>query len=213
MKTASMMAPNAMRNGHLVVGIVLTMWFVLVALLSVNGAFVPQRGEAPLNLLLSFAVSLGVFAGLYVAIPAVREYVLALDMRMLILLHTWRMLGLGFVMLYVVDQLPLSFAFLAGFGDAMAAIGATALGYFMFTRAKSVSKKWIWRWNTFGLLDFIVAVGVGLLTRQGALLEASSGLNSDVMLQFPFVIIPAFLVQVLTITHIVIYLQLRRSEV
>lgn len=213
MKTASLMAPNTMRNGHLVVGMVLTTWFVLVTLLSVNGVFVPQPGEPPLNLLLSFAVSVGVFAVLYVAIPAVREYVLALDMRMLILLHTWRMLGLGFVMLYVVDQLPLSFAFLAGFGDVMAAIGAMALGYLMFTRAKSVSQKWIWRWNTFGILDFVAAIGVGLLTRQGALLEASSGLNSDLMLQFPLVIIPAFLVQVLTITHIIIYLQLRRCGV
>ena len=83
----------------------------------------------------------------------------------------------------------------------------------MFLDNNRVSRKWVFRWNSFGLLDFIVAVSVGVLTRQGALLVPASGLNSDLMAQFPFVLIPAFLVQVFTLTHIIIYLQLRNKRV
>ncbi|WP_455221487.1 hypothetical protein [Kaarinaea lacus] len=212
MTTASITAPNPMRSGHLIVSLILLTWFSVITLLSVNGFFLTAPGEPPAYLLLTGLISLITFAVSYIAIPKVREYVLALDMRMLILLHSWRMLGMGFVMLYVVDQLPLSFAFFAGFGDALTAIGAMILGYTMLSQTKNVSHKWVLRWNTFGLLDFIVAVSIGVLTRQGAMLEPASGLNSDLMAQFPFVLIPAFLVQVFTLTHIIIYLQLRNNK-
>lgn len=210
MTTVSLSITKPSRNGHLVLATILFAWFSIITVLALDGFFLSAPGEPPLAILLSALMSLGVFTLAYTTFPSVKTYVLALDKRLLILLHSWRMLGLGFVMLYAVDQLPMSFAFLAGFGDALAAIGATVLAYTMF-RTNRVSRKWIQRWNMFGMLDFIVAVSVGVLTRQGALLYTDSGLHSDLMAQFPFVIIPAFLVQVFTLTHIIIYLQLRNE--
>jgi hypothetical protein len=82
----------------------------------------------------------------------------------------------------------------------------------MFSNREGVSRKWIWRWNTFGLMDFVVAVSVGILTRSDAILAPAKGVNSDLMTTFPFVLIPAFLVQVFALTHIIICLQLKNNH-
>jgi hypothetical protein len=188
------------------------MWFTLIMVLSMNGVFISEPGQAPVNILISFAVSLGMFTLCYRAFAGFRQYVLALDMRFLILLHSWRMLGMGFVMLYTQDSLPALFAFVAGFGDALTAIFATVLAYTLFIRPASVSRKTVWRWNSFGLLDFVLAISIGILTRTGAPLILDSGVSSDLMTVFPFAMIPGFLVQVFTLTHIIIYLQLRNGK-
>ena len=199
------------RSQHFALGLLLLGWFGLILGLSLNDTFIPPAGEPPLNLLLSGLATLSLFALAYRTLPAFRAYVLGLDMRLLILLHSWRTLGLGFVMLYMVGQLPMLFAFLAGFGDALAAVGAILLGYLLFTSPSGVSVKLISRWNTFGLVDFIIAVSVGVLTQTNGLLASNTGVDSDLMTAFPFVIIPAFLVQVFTLTHIIIYLQLKNA--
>lgn len=197
---------------HLFIGLVLFGWLTVITALGTNDVFISGPGEAPLAILISFATTLILFAIAYFILPAFREYVLKLDMRFLIMLHSWRMLGMGFIMLHLFDQLPALFAYLAGLGDALTALVAVFLAYAMFSNREGVSRNWIWRWNTFGLVDFIVAVTVGILTRSDALLAPANGLNSDLMTTFPFVIIPAFLVQVFALTHIIIYLQLKNNH-
>ena len=200
------------RRQHTGLSMVLLIWFFLIMGLSLNQSFVPLHGEPPLNILISAGIAIGSFLLAYRILPPFRTYILKLDMRFLIMLHSWRMLGMGFVMLYLYDQLPPLFALLAGFGDAVTAIAAVLLAYALFVNQQGVSRKWVWRWNTFGLLDFIIAVTIGILTQTDALLFAANGVSSDLMTVFPFVLIPAFLVQVFTITHIIIYLQLKNNN-
>ena len=197
---------------HLFIGILLLAWMTAIIGLSLNDAFVSGPGEAPLAILISFAATLSIFSVAYTGLPAFRDYVLNLDMRLLIMLHSWRMLGIGFVMLHLFDQLPGLFAYLAGFGDALTAIVAVFLAYALINNKQGVSKNWVWRWNTFGMVDFIVAVSIGILTRTDAMLAPASGINSDLMTTFPFAIIPGFLVQVFALTHIIIYLQLKNNH-
>jgi len=198
-------------NQHSKISISLILWFSVIFVLSLNHSFIPERGEPPLNLLITFLLTTGCFILAFWRVDSFRDYILKLDIRFLIMLHSWRMLGMGFIMLYMFDKLPPLFAFLAGFGDAATAITAVFLAYSLFTRRHGVSKKLVWRWNTFGLIDFIVAVSVGILTQTDALLFADNGINSDLMVEFPFALIPGFLVQVFTITHLIIYLQLRNN--
>jgi len=199
------------RSHHVTISITLLLWFSAIFVLSFSQAFIPERGEPPLNLLITFTLSVGSFIVAFWSFASFRNYILNLDIRFLIMLHSWRMLGMGFIMLYIFDKLPPLFAFLAGFGDAATAIAAVFLAYSLFTKSQGVSKKSVWRWNTFGLIDFIVAVTIGILTQTDALLFADSGINSDLMVVFPFALIPGFLVQVFTITHLIIYLQLNNN--
>ena len=190
---------------------ILLIWFLLIVGLSLNQFFITEKGAPPLNLLMTGGIPLSVFFITYWRMPTFRNYVLNIDMRLLILLHSWRMLGVGFILLYYVGELPALFSFLAGIGDAIVAISAVFLTYAMFTNKKGVSTKAVFRWNTFGLLDFVIALSVGILTRTDGILFQANNVSSDLMTQFPFVLVPAFLVQVFTLTHIIIYLQLKNK--
>lgn len=209
MNTATMAVKQPRHTGLI---IVLLAWFGLVVALGLNDFFVPPPGQPPINLLLMALLALGLFFTAYYTRPRFRDYVLNLDMRFLIMIHSWRTLGLGFIMLYLFDRLPALFALAAGLGDALVAIGAVFLAYALFQRPETVSRTWIWRWNTFGLLDFILAVSLGILTRSGSVLIQADAVNSDIMTQLPFIVIPGFLVQVFTLTHIIVFLQLNQSN-
>jgi len=188
--------------------VILAAWFLVILGLSINQFFIPERGIPPFNLLTTGVISISTFFLAYWKISQFRAYILNLDMRLLVMLHSWRTLGLGFIFLYYVEELPALFAYLAGLGDAIVAVTAVFLAYRMFTKKNGITKKLIQRWNTFGIIDFIIAVSIGVLTQTDAIFYNSSGIDSDLMTQFPFVLIPSFLVQLFTLTHIIIYLQL-----
>jgi hypothetical protein len=148
----------------------------------------------------------------YSTISSFKDWVLSLDMRHLILLHSLRMVGMGFVFLYFQDLLPALFAFPAGIGDAMAAVGALFLGIAIYEGGKAVSNRRIFQWNTFGLIDFVIAVSMGVLTRTGEVLHIEGQAGSDIMSLFPLGVVPGFFVPFYIITHLIIYAQLRQRQ-
>ena len=135
----------------------------------------------------------------------------ALDIRLLILPHTLRMVGMGFIFLYFYDRLPALFAFPAGLGDALAAIAAMYLtGRFLL--GLPVTNAAIRRWNFYAFLDFVIAVSMGVLTRSGGLLQLEGHPVSDPMGLFPLALIPGYFVPLYICTHIMIWLKLRSEH-
>jgi hypothetical protein len=141
--------------------------------------------------------------------PALRATVLSLDTGVLVILHSWRVLGLGFLLLYAHDILPGLFAWLAGTGDALAALGATLIGIRLL-RGDPVTVRTLKAWNSLGLLDFVIAVSVGTALRSAWL---GGGINTDAMASLPLSLIPTLIVPAYVITHLVIFLQLRNRQV
>ena len=179
--------------------------------MTLAGVFEAPVGERPYAILIA-AILPGVVFGLaYSGLETFRQWVLALDMRQLILLHSWRMVGAGFVMLYFYDRLPALFALFAGVGDTMVAVTAVFVAIALYQHPGSVSRYRILLWNTFGLVDFIVAVSLGVLTRTGEVLHAAGQPGSDIMSSFPLALIPGFAVPFYFVTHLVIYAQLKRG--
>jgi len=196
---------------HYYTAAVLFVWFGVIVALGLNGFFIPEPGQPPAKLLVSGAVALVLFAVAYRYHSSFRSYILSLDMRLLVMMHGTRTLGLGFVMLYSIGQLPAIFSLMAGFGDAITAVWAIAMAYYWIASSKGLSSKMLLRWNHFGLIDFILALGIGALSQTGGLFHIAGGPSSDLVVMMPIVLIPGFLVQVLVITHIIIYLQLRNN--
>ena len=186
-------------------------WFVVALALALAGGFDAGPGEKPLAILAAILLPVAVFGLAYARIEAFRNWVLALDMRHLILLHSWRMIGMGFVFLYFHEQLPALFALPAGLGDAMAATGALWLGIALYESPASVTDQRIFMWNFFGLVDFVVAVSMGVLTRTGEIFHISGAAGSEIMGVFPLALIPGFAVPFYVITHLIIFLQLRQK--
>lgn len=186
-------------------------WFLIALALGLGDAYSATDGVLALAMPGAILTPVIVFLLAYAVFPRVRERVLAVDTRLLVLLHTWRMVGLGFLMLLAFDLLPAVFAIPAGIGDAAAAAWALVVGVGLYG-GFGVSRRHLLAWNVFGLADFIVVVSIGTLSRYGFLPVSASDVTTFAMGQFPLVLIPTFVVPLLTITHVVIYLQVKNNR-
>jgi hypothetical protein len=199
---------SAAARGLVPLAWLLAAWLGLIAWLTLAGAFVTPPGPPPWPIIVAVNVPILAFAALYLGNAAFRGFVLGFDLRILVLLHAWRTVGVGFVFLYFHDKLPGIFALPAGLGDALAAFGAVALGIALYRGP--VAKGWVAAWNGYGLADFIVALGTGIAASEPALAALTGGVSMAPMQLFPLTLIPAFFVPLYIITHIIIFLQLRR---
>ena len=184
--------------------ILLLVWVVGTIVLAASGVLATNNILMPALIIIPVAG----FALAYRTNPAFRSYALSLDTGVLVILHSWRMLGLGFLFLYAHDVLPGLFAGLAGLGDALAAAGATLIGINLL-RGKTVSKRVLQMWNGFGLLDFLIAVTVGTALRSAWL---GGEVTTDPMAFLPLSLIPTLVVPFYMITHLIIFLQLREKQ-
>jgi hypothetical protein len=67
-------------------------------------------------------------------------------------------------------------------------------------------------WNTFGMLDLIVAVTLGLISRNGSPLQLiHAGVGSAAMQTLPWAFVPTVLVPFFLIVHAVIFAHARAS--
>jgi len=69
------------------------------------------------------------------------------------------------------------------------------------------------RWNIFGTLDLVVAVGLGLTSAPGSPLQViDAGAGSDAMQYLPYCLVPTVLVPFYLITHAIVAAQLRATR-
>lgn len=190
---------------------ILSAWLLLAVAVSVAGGFASTDGPLALAMPAAIVGPIAVFALAYAGSARVRDWALGLDTRVLVLVHTWRMVGLGFLMLYAFDLLPGAFAIPAGVGDAAAAAWALVVATGLYG-ALRVSRRHLLAWNAFGVADFVLAVTIGTLSRYGHLDAFSGGVSTAIMGEFPFVLIPAYVVPVLFIGHLVVYLQVKNGR-
>lgn len=124
----------------------------------------------------------------------------------LIGLHIFRLIGSTFIILSFYDSLPKSFAFIAGFGDVIAAT-TNVFVVNVIKNKKKYTKKLIFVWNTFGLIDIIMtAILANVFTR----ISIDTGvMGVDTLAKFPFSLIPAFAPPTIIFLHVLIYRKLK----
>jgi hypothetical protein len=188
---------------------VLAIWLALVVVLGMEGRFVAPPGSAPLPILFGVAAPLVVFLAASLGMPAFRDFVLTVDLRLVTGVQAWRVAGLGLLALYTYGVLPGMFAIPAGLGDI--AIGATAPWIMLaLLRSPGFAGSRIFKaWNVLGIVDLIVAVGTGALVSALAT-HAPGGITTAPMALLPLVLIPAFLVPISTLLHLTALVQARQ---
>lgn len=130
---------------------------------------------------------------------------------LLIAVQTYRLLGGVFLILMVQDRIPPAFALPAGWGDVV--IGALAPAVAAAARrAPRRSRSVVLLWNVLGILDLVVAVTMGVLTGPGHLQRFAFDLPNTTIRQFPYVLIPIFLVPVSFLLHAVSLLRLEADR-
>lgn len=187
---------------------IIILWLVGVLALGASGQLAYGDGLWRLAMPTLILLPIVVYLLAWARSARFRETVLSINTGTLVILHSWRMIGAGFLFLYAYDVLPGLFAWLAGVGDMLAAVGAVLIGTALL-KGETVTRRSLLRWNTFGLLDFVIAVMVGLALTSNYL---GGAVNTDPMATLPLSLIPTVAVPLFFITHLMIYQQLRANQ-
>jgi hypothetical protein len=144
--------------------------------------------------------------------PAGRRVVAAASLPALIGVQLYRTIGVVFLVLLALGQLPAHFALPAGWGDV--AIGLTApLVALAVARGVRGGRTLAVTWNVVGLLDLVVAVGMGtgFLARFLAPDLAPPVPPAAAMGIFPMILVPTFTVPISVLLHLLALGGLRRE--
>ncbi len=187
---------------------VTTLWLGTIVALGASGVFHVPAGSLPLPTLAAIVIPPAVFLALLRASAWVRGQVLAIDPVWLVAVHGLRILGAGFLVAYALGALPGIFAHTAGWGDILVAFLAPFAAVVLARNAAFLRSKWLWRFHFLGLLDFVGAVGSGLVARR--LLNAGHDLpTTEALSQFPLLLIPCFAVPLWICLHLAAFYQIR----
>ena len=130
---------------------------------------------------------------------------------MLTAVQAWRVLGGTFLYLYGLGLLPALFAFPAGVGDVAVGVAAVLVLRAMLHEHPNWRRR-VLLLNLGGLLDFVGAIGTGVLTSNSVLGIFAPATPMASMGLLPLSLIPTFLVPLWTIAHIASLLQLRHAR-
>jgi hypothetical protein len=188
-------------------GLVLAAWAIATAVLASSGFYQPLDLQSPPPVgiqLFTALVILSVCVGLS---PTLRD--LLRSQKSLIRLNVWRLEGALFVALMFTGQMPALWAIPAGVGDVL--IGAAAFPVAARLDAPGGRRRAI-IFNLLGLLDLIVAVGLGITTSPGRAQIFHPNPAPELLTRFPLALIPGFLVPLAFLVHFVSLWQLRSGR-
>ena len=184
-------------------------WVGLAVILGASGrlAYAPNFPVPLAGILLATPVlACGVLA---LTSEKMRATLLGIPLQLLIGLNALRIIGVVFLLDFVAGSLSGPFPFFAGLGDMITGVLAIPLAL-TITRSKEPSVRTIAGWNAFGVLDLIVAVGLGITSAAGSPLQLiHAGVGSQAMQFLPLCLVPTVLVPFYLLTHATIAAQLR----
>lgn len=178
------------------------LWLWFFAALAVGHFLLLQRIPAPAIQGILFGLTALLLAG-YFYVKPLRAEIDRLDLRALVLLHVTRFVGIYFLHLYSLGQLPYDFAVPGGYGDIFVAVLALLVGLAPMTAA--LRSRLISIWNVVGLIDILLVV------LSAARLGLSEPLSMRALTVLPLSLLPTFLVPLIIASHVVIFHRLQRA--
>ena len=193
----------------LFVAIPFTIWLAAVWIMAVDGVFVarPGVGGPPLIPIAIFLPVL-LFVPILLTSARIGEILDATPPSWLIGLQLYRVLGGVFLVAWAQGRLSSIFALPAGIGDVTTGLFALPIAYYLAAGGRGGREAGV-LWNVFGLVDFTIAVGIGILSSPAVQLivpdRPSIGAGT-----YPLVLIPTFAVPSSIILHALSLRQLTR---
>jgi hypothetical protein len=179
----------------------LAAWLVLVLLLGASGAYLGAPGQPPLRIFVGAAAPLILFALAMRLSHAFREFVLALDIHLIVAIQGWRFAGFGFIALYANHVLPGLFAWPAGLGDMAIGIVAPLWAVALVRNPQLAASARFRLWNALGILDFVIAFTTATIC---AMTITDAGAPSIAPVgQLPLVLVPEFMVPLFVMLHVI----------
>jgi hypothetical protein len=141
--------------------------------------------------------------------PALRRTLAAASLPALVGVQLYRVIGLQFVILAGLGQLPARFGRPAGWGDVAIGLAAPLVALALARQSRGARTAAI-AWNWLGLLDLFVAVGMG--TGRLGLLFGERLPAAAAMGVFPLILVPTFAVPLAVLLHLVALRRLREGR-
>ncbi len=187
----------------IVSGCALAAWAVLATVLAYRGSFQQSGagGVPPVGVALGAALL--VLAACLSASPTLRG--LLSNQRDLTLLNMWRLVGIVFLALAAQGQMPALWALPAGIGDILVGVFAPWVAR-QLDGPKGRSRAILF--NLLGMLDLVVAIGLGIMTSPGPTQVFHTTPTSELATRFPFALVPTFLVPLAMTIHVISLWQL-----
>ena len=203
------LSPRRRLGVWLAVVVPYTLWLSVIWSAAISGVFRPGSSTLPL---VPLAIFLPVIVGVPILLRSKRigEVLDAMPTSWLIGLQVYRVLGGIFLVGWARGVIPSLFALPAGIGDVTTGLLALPVAYTLAARNSSATRAGI-AWNIFGLLDFTIAVGIGLVTSPGPFQLMKPSISNTGLGLYPTVLIPAFAVPSSILLHVLSLRQLRRA--
>lgn len=188
----------------------LLVWFAVALWLGRAGVFVARTAVVPP---IPFAILLPIAVGLYLLLSS-RRFRAVFDVvpqSWLTGVQIYRVLGAMFLALWTQNRMPGEFALPAGTGDVIVGLAAPIVAWLNATHSPSARNATI-AWNIFGVADLVIAVGSGFLTSPSPYQMLAFDRPNELIVEYPFVLVPAFFVPLSIILHVLSLWKLRRAD-
>lgn len=176
-------------------------WLCLIIFLGGQGVFHTAEDAPPLA---TFAAFVG--PPILFLMAQRHSYIgaqtLKIDPIWVVAVQGLRILGAGFLFVYAFGHLPAIFAYFAGWGDVLVAVLAPFVVAKLAAQRSFITSKRYLGFHLLGLLDFVGAMGSGLVAR-GTIPLRSTVESTDALSQFPLLLIPCFAVPLWICLHII----------
>jgi hypothetical protein len=204
------LATDQRRATWLAIMVPYTLWFAIALSAAINGVF--RTAASPLPLL-PLAIFLPVIVGapLLLSSKRVGQALDAMPATWLVALQLYRVFGSWALAACLRGVLPGVFALPAGIGDVLTGLFAVPVAIAVATGTARGRRAAI-IWNSFGLVDFVVAITLGIITSPGPLQLIVPSVSSIGAGTYPGVLTPAFVVPSSILLHALSLRQLRRRQ-
>jgi len=182
-------------------------WYTAIAALAALGAFRYQYGFGVPAIGTAVMLPIAVFGWRVLRSPSLRHRLQTISLSTLIGVNAIRVFGATFLVLHAAGRLSDPFASVAGWGDILVGIAAVPVAWLTMRRAVRAHAA-VWIWNTFGLLDLVAAVALGIASSPGPLRLMFEEPGTGLMTALPWMLIPGFLVPLLASTHLAVFYRL-----
>lgn len=190
-------------------GLMLLLWLALALILGASETFVRAPGTLPVPIIIGVLTPIVVFLGAFWTARPFRDFVMSLDLPVATGIQAWRLGGLGFIALYAYGVLPGIFAWPAGLGDMAIGVTAPFVALALRRQPDFAAGGFFRIWNLLGILDLVVAVGLGGLSSTLGF-GISGAITTFPMAEMPLVLVPTFFVPLFIMLHITSLLQAGR---
>jgi hypothetical protein len=173
-------------------------WLAAAIALGCSGLLRSVRPPAPQIMIFGLT---GMLIAAYWLSGSFRDWVKALDLRVIVALHLTRFVGFYFLWLYGRGELPYRFAVTGGWGDIVVATGAAVI---LASWPGFGARRWVlFIWNIYGLVDILFVVTTA--AAEAMAMPASMA----ALLRMPLSLLPTFLVPLIIGSHLLLFSRLR----